>query len=136
MANDAVYEYLSEEECRALLTAGAIGRLAAIVDGKPVVFPINYVFDGVSVIFRTAPGTKLEGAGFGPVAFEIDGVDEATRSGWSVVVEGIGTEVTDALDHYSESARRLDLQPWVPGEHGHWVSIAADSITGRRVSRG
>jgi nitroimidazol reductase NimA-like FMN-containing flavoprotein (pyridoxamine 5'-phosphate oxidase superfamily) len=136
MANDAVYEHLSETECEALLKAGSIGRLAAIVDGRPVIFPINYVFDGVSIIFRTAAGTKLEGAGFGPVAFEVDGVDEANRSGWSVVVEGIGTEVTDAVDQHSESARRLDVQPWVPGEHAHWVSIAADSVTGRRVSRG
>lgn len=129
----SVYEDLSLEDCIALLAEGTIGRLAGIVNGRPFIFPVNYALDGDTVVFRTSPGTKLAGAGFGPVAFEIDGVDEAERTGWSVVVQGIGTEITDALDHRSEALRQLELQPWVPGETSHWVAIQTESVTGRRL---
>jgi hypothetical protein len=52
-----------------------------------------------------------------------------------VVVQGVGTEITDALDRRSKDLRQLELQPWVPGERAHWVAIQADSVTGRRVRR-
>lgn len=135
MDDNNEYEELSGQECLALLAHCHFGRLAAVVDGKPLIFPVNYALEADAVVFRTAPGTKLAGAGFGPVAFEIDRVSEETRTGWSVVVQGVGTEITHALDHRSESLRRLDLQAWVPGEQAHWVSIQAESITGRRLTR-
>jgi nitroimidazol reductase NimA-like FMN-containing flavoprotein (pyridoxamine 5'-phosphate oxidase superfamily) len=129
----SVYEELSLDECLALLAEGSIGRLAGIVNGKPFIFPVNYALEGDTVVFRTSPGTKLAGAGFGPVAFEIDGVSETHQTGWSVIVQGIGTEITDALDHRSEALRQLELQPWLPGERSHWVAIQAESVTGRRL---
>jgi nitroimidazol reductase NimA-like FMN-containing flavoprotein (pyridoxamine 5'-phosphate oxidase superfamily) len=131
----AVYEELSPDECLSLLGQGSIGRLAGVAEGRPFVFPINYALDGDTVVFRTSPGTKLAGAGFGRVAFEIDGVDEASRTGWSVIVQGVSREITDAVDLQSDALRRLDLQPWVPGERAHWVAIQAESITGRRLGR-
>jgi hypothetical protein len=87
------------------------------------------------VVFRTSPGTKLAGAALGHVAFEIDGVDETTQTGWSVIVQGVGTEITSSLDEHSERLRALEVQPWVPGTHAHWVGIVAQSITGRRLRR-
>lgn len=135
MSADSVYEELSPDECMALLASHSIGRLAGVVDGRPFVFPVNYMVDGDTVVFRTSPGTKLAGAGLGPVAFEVDTVDEERRIGWSVIVQGTGTEITDALDRRSEALRQLELEPWVPGEKAHWVAIQADSITGRRLRR-
>lgn len=135
MSSGSVYEELSRQECLALLAQGGIGRLAAVADSRPFVFPVNYVLDGDTVVFRTSPGTKLAGAGFGRVAFEIDGIDGEERTGWSVIVQGVGTEITDARDMSSERLRQLELQPWVPGEKAHWVSIQAESITGRRLRR-
>jgi nitroimidazol reductase NimA-like FMN-containing flavoprotein (pyridoxamine 5'-phosphate oxidase superfamily) len=132
----SVYEELSPAECTALLAQGSFGRLAGVIDGKPFLFPVNYTLDGDTIVFRTNAGTKLAGAGFGPVAFEIDGVDEAQQTGWSVIVQGIGTEITDALDHRSTALRRLELEPWVPGESAHWVAIQAESVTGRRLRGG
>lgn len=128
-----VYEELSPGECLAHLAAGRIGRLAGVVDGRPFIFPVNYVLDGATIVFRADAGTALAGAGFGWVAFEIDGVDHDEQTGWSILVRGLATEITDALDHRSRVLRALDVQPWVPGEKGHWVAIQADSITGRRL---
>lgn len=135
MTSDVVYEEISRDECLRLLSQSSLGRLAALVDGRPVVFPVNYTVDRDTVVFRTDPGTKLAGAGFGRVAFEIDGTDPERRTGWSVIVQGVGTEITEALDLRSDALRNLDLQPWAPGQRAHWVAIEAESITGRRLRR-
>jgi len=130
-----IYEDLSVDECLELLRSHQFGRIAVIIDGNPIVFPVNYGIDGDAVVFRTAPGTKLSGAAMGRVAFEIDGTDESARSGWSVIVQGVGSEITGALDHRSEQLRHLDVQPWVPGEQARWVEILPKSVTGRRLRR-
>ena len=135
MTGDVIYEEICKDECLSLLSNATLGRLAGVLQGRPFVFPVNYTLDGDTVVFRTDPGTKLAGAGFGLVAFEIDGVDRERRTGWSVIVQGVGTEITDALDVRSEAQRRLDLQPWAPGDRAHWVAIQSETITGRRVRR-
>lgn len=135
MTSNGVYEELTAEECAALLGRTSIGRLAGVAEGRPFVFPVNYAFDGNTVVFRTSPGTKLAGSAFARVAFEIDGVDEGTQTGWSVIVQGVGAEVTDAVDLQSLAVRRLDLAPWVPGPKAHWVAIRAGTVTGRRLCR-
>jgi uncharacterized protein len=136
IGSGAVLEEIPLEECLDLLTRTPVGRVGGVAHGRPFVFPINFLFDGDAVVFRTAPGTKLDGAGFGRVAFEIDGVDEETETGWSVIVQGVAAEISDMLDHHSETLRQLDLSPWVAGEKTHWVAIDAESITGRRLARG
>jgi nitroimidazol reductase NimA-like FMN-containing flavoprotein (pyridoxamine 5'-phosphate oxidase superfamily) len=95
-----------------------------------MIFPVNYVFDQDLVIFRTDPGTKLDAASEGGlVAFEVDAVDTATQTGWSVVVRGTLGEVTDAA--HLERLRALPLYPRAlerrpvrarAAAHGHWPS--------------
>jgi nitroimidazol reductase NimA-like FMN-containing flavoprotein (pyridoxamine 5'-phosphate oxidase superfamily) len=130
---DRIFEELSVEECLHLLDTHQFGRIAVVIDGQPIIFPINYALEEDSVVFRTAVGTKLSGAALGHVAFEIDDVDDTAQTGWSVIVQGVGNDITQTLDEYSERLRALAVQPWVPGEHAHWVGILAQSITGRRL---
>ena len=76
-------EELDDTECR-LLAEQHLGRLAIPDFGGPVIFPVNYVFDQDLVVFRTDPGSKLDAATEREsVAFEVDAVDEATRTGWA-----------------------------------------------------
>lgn len=100
-----------------------------------MIFPVNYVFHDDAIVFRTDEGTKLSRSALGRTVFEIDGVDEARQSGWSVVVQGVSSEIGDALDARSGRLRTLDVLPWVPGRRSHWVALQADSVTGRRVGR-
>jgi nitroimidazol reductase NimA-like FMN-containing flavoprotein (pyridoxamine 5'-phosphate oxidase superfamily) len=130
-----IYEELSLRECLELLGAHDFGRIAVVVDGQPIALPVNYSLDGDAVVFRTDPGTKLRGAAMGRVAFEIDGTDEVAQVGWSVIVQGVGNDITDALDHRSEQLRLLETRPWIPGDQARWVEILPDSVTGRRLSR-
>lgn len=67
----------------------------------------------------------------GQAAFEIDGIDEESRTGWSVIVAGKTEEVTGPSD-----VRRLDalrLEPWSPGPKPGWMRIRAFTVTGRRI---
>ena len=124
-------EELSAEECWELLDATSVGRLAVDIAGHPDIFPINYVVDGQSLMFRTLPGTKLAGAVLGrSVAFEIDGASPDDRSVWSVVVKGWAREI----NHYTElyAAEELPLYPWLAGPKPNFVEIEPERVTGRR----
>jgi hypothetical protein len=126
-------EELDEDECRRLLAEHHLGRLAVPDFGGPVIFPVNYVLDQGLVIFRTDPGSKLDAASEREqVAFEVDAVDEATRTGWSVVVRGTLAEVTDPYD--LSRLRTLPLYPWAPGKKTRYVRVRPRKITGRRIA--
>jgi nitroimidazol reductase NimA-like FMN-containing flavoprotein (pyridoxamine 5'-phosphate oxidase superfamily) len=125
-------EELAEDECRRLLAGRHLGRLAIPDFGGPMIFPVNYIYDGDAVVFRTDPGSKLDAAAERElVAFEVDAVEEATRTGWSVVVRGTLAEVTDP-DHLAR-LRALPLYPWAPGPKTRYVRVRPTSMTGRRI---
>jgi uncharacterized protein len=126
-------EELSQDECRRLLAAHHLGRLAVPDFGGPMIFPVNYVFDQDLVVFRTDPGSKLDAATeMELVAFEVDAVDEATRTGWSVVVRGSLAEITDP--YQLSRLRDLPLYPWAPGEKSRYVRVRPMKISGRRIA--
>jgi nitroimidazol reductase NimA-like FMN-containing flavoprotein (pyridoxamine 5'-phosphate oxidase superfamily) len=107
--------------------------VAFLDDGAPTILPVNYVLVDGHVVFRTDAGGKLEAAlRREQVAFEIDGVELANRTGWSVLVRGRAERVSDP----SELARlrTMPLVAWAPGAKPHYVRIGAAEITGRRIS--
>jgi nitroimidazol reductase NimA-like FMN-containing flavoprotein (pyridoxamine 5'-phosphate oxidase superfamily) len=129
-------EELSEDECLQLLEFHHIGRIGIVVDGQPLIFPVNYGLSHRIVTFRTAHGTKLSHAPGSKVAFEIDGYTPLTRVGWSVLVQGVAIDATTALDVVSWTARRASLRSLAPGEKVHRLAIEPTSITGRRFKLG
>lgn|GEM_PF-213129 len=135
-AGAAQLEEMDEEECLALLAGHEVGRVVVVHDGTPLVFPVNYILDGRTVAFRTDPGTKLDWATLGRVAFEIDHLDPHRREGWSVLVQGVGRDVTDAYDQWSQRiTAHGELEPWAGGEKRHWIALAAPRFSGRRIRR-
>lgn len=125
-------EILSEAECLELLRSRRVGRIALTDRGQPLIFPVNYATDDRAIVFRTAPGMKLTEAPMSQVAFEIDEVDTAAGTAWSVVVQGVAYEITSALDHLSERLRELVVEPMAPGERHNWVAVVRREISGRR----
>ena len=126
---------LTRSECFGLLANAHLGRVAVTDELGPVVFPVNFVLDRHTVVFRTEPGTKLHAASRGSrVCFEADGTDPAARTGWSVIVRGEVTEVTEE----SELARlrELPLRVWAAGPRNHYVRILPAVLTGRRIAAG
>lgn len=127
-------EILSENECLLLLGRTTIGRLAMVHEGRPEVFPVNFRRDGRSIVFRTDEGTKLDLVEAGhPMAFEVDELEPHARAGWSVVVTGQASDVTDA--EAAETLRKLQIRPWSTGPKARYVRLLPERIEGRRVVR-
>jgi nitroimidazol reductase NimA-like FMN-containing flavoprotein (pyridoxamine 5'-phosphate oxidase superfamily) len=124
---------LGFEECLERLRTAPVGRLALVHTGEPVVFPVNHAIDGVDVVFRTSWGSKLELAETsGVVAYEVDGYDSLSESGWSVVVKGTAQLVYEDAD--TDRYDLLGLRSWAdPEGRGFWVRIRPVEITGREV---
>lgn len=120
---------LDRDACWEHLRSSEVGRLGISIKNHPDIFPVNYVVDGDSVVFRTEAGTKLAGAVLGvSVAFEADGVTDAEA--WSVVIKGRATEIEQMQELFD--AAELPLYPWHAAPKHRWVRIVADEITGRR----
>ena len=127
-------EVLDETECLALLGSAEVGRVGVVVDGQPLIFPVNHALEGRSIVVRTDSTRMLSGASLARVAFEADGFDAGARSGWTVLAEGIGNDVTDALDTTSEHLQGVPMAPWAPGPKARLLRIDVRTITGRRFA--
>jgi nitroimidazol reductase NimA-like FMN-containing flavoprotein (pyridoxamine 5'-phosphate oxidase superfamily) len=122
---------LTFDECWDLLAASVVGRLALVVDGHPEIFPVNFVVERRSVVFRTAAGTKFwEAAKETAAAFEIDGYDSRTGEAWSVTARGVMALIDNPEEQSAADA--LGLEPWEPGNKAHYVRLAPKVLTGRR----
>jgi nitroimidazol reductase NimA-like FMN-containing flavoprotein (pyridoxamine 5'-phosphate oxidase superfamily) len=126
-------ERLTHAECLSLLADDEIGRLAFAVGGTAEIFPINYVLDGETIVFRTDPGTKLSNGPGSRATFEIDDFDRASRSGWSVIAVGRLEEVTDFDARTLARVRELGVDPWA-GDKQHWLRLLIERTSGRRLS--
>ncbi|WP_334171984.1 pyridoxamine 5'-phosphate oxidase family protein [Sinomonas sp.] len=122
---------LASEECWARLRTMVVGRLSISGAEYPELFPINYVVDRGTVVFRSDPGTKIAASmDRARVAFEVDGFEPATNEAWSVVIKGglepvlQTTEIVDALT--------LPLFPWQHGSKAFFVRIVPVALTGRQ----
>lgn len=128
-------DVLSSEECAELVAGEEIGRVGFNQRGQTIILPVNYAFIAGSVLFRTAPGSKLDIALIGgPTSFEVDAWDAETRSGWSVLIKGRSAEVTD--EWVVSLAEHFGVEPWadqIPRDH--WVRISVDEISGRWIYR-
>ncbi len=119
---------LTRDECLRLVASAPIGRIAVITaEGLPMVVPVNFVLDGETIVFRTDFGTKVDALRRHPVAFEVDELDLSTRTGWSVLVQGVAHEVPP------QEVEHVSVEPWVAGERRQWVRVVPRVVTGRRI---
>jgi uncharacterized protein len=131
MSDAAGLRVLSDDECSELLRRHRFGRLAVWLEGWPAILPVNYLFDGTSVVIRTAPGSKLEEAPLAAVAFEIDDADRFGHWGWSVLVQGPAFDITSSAGEMPEHLRELPVRPWAPGARDYWLKVTAVRVSGR-----
>jgi uncharacterized protein len=125
---------LDRAESLRLLATLQVGRLIFTVNALPAVRLMNFaVVDGLIVLRTAAETTVGRKVNDVIVAFEADDLDAATSSGWSVVVMGRATRVSDPdlIARY----RNVPLIPWAPGEHDQFLTITSEVVDGHRVSR-
>ncbi|MGD1173193.1 pyridoxamine 5'-phosphate oxidase family protein [Mycobacterium seoulense] len=124
---------LPVNECWDLLAGVTLGRLVTSVGGQPEIFPVNYVVQRRTVLFRTAEGTKLVSTAINNrVLFEVD--DHDVAEGWSVIIKGTARSLH--TNEEIEEAERAQVLPWTSYEKSHYVRIVPEIVTGRRFRFG
>jgi nitroimidazol reductase NimA-like FMN-containing flavoprotein (pyridoxamine 5'-phosphate oxidase superfamily) len=127
-SNDS--KVLSVHDCWEALRSASVGRLAVVNNGAPDIFPVNYLPEDGTVVFRTGPGAKIDAlAAGGPVALEADGLNTYGTIAWSVVLKG-NAEILDVSGDELMLAR--GPSPWEEGKKDKLVRITPDEISGRR----
>jgi len=126
---------LSRPECLALVDSVGFGRVGVSIGALPAVLPVVLALLGDAIVFRTAPGTKLALASTGAVvAIEMDDFERASGAGWSVLVRGLASEITDPAA--IAGARSVLADTWLDDHHAqHYVRVGLDLVTGRRLGR-
>ncbi|WP_329438526.1 pyridoxamine 5'-phosphate oxidase family protein [Streptomyces canus] len=130
------YRELGRQECLRLMAKAPIGRIVYTRRALPAVLPVNFTLDGDgAILLRASAASELVRAIDGAVvAFETDDVDAARHSGWSAVVTGTATVVTDPREH--ERLARTGPVPWVPAPQEVFVRIEPELVTGRELLGG
>jgi nitroimidazol reductase NimA-like FMN-containing flavoprotein (pyridoxamine 5'-phosphate oxidase superfamily) len=125
-------QILALPDCWRLVGTMPVGRIALQGDRGPDIFPVNFALDGETIVFRTERGTKLSRLTDGAdVAFEVDGIDVDSQSGWSVVLKGHAHQIRDP-DELAALAK-LPLRYWAPGLKPHWIRVVPRDVTGRQI---
>jgi nitroimidazol reductase NimA-like FMN-containing flavoprotein (pyridoxamine 5'-phosphate oxidase superfamily) len=137
---------LSSEECWAVLERGRTAHLGVVSEGEAYVTPMSYVIRADEIVFRTAPGRR------------VDSLEENTRvcievtvdrddTGWeSVILWGAarfiddetvhGEVVADLLAKYHTESLFSSAAPQVAPAERSVVAIRPDQITGRSSGGG
>ncbi|MCP8998506.1 pyridoxamine 5'-phosphate oxidase family protein [Pseudarthrobacter sp. RMG13] len=124
-------EVLNVHDCWKYLRSASVGRVAVSTASGPEIFPVNYVPDYGTVVFRTGPGTKLDAVlGGATIVLEADGLNAYGTIAWSVIVKGTA-EVVDSAQDVQEAAD-AGLSPWEPGSKDNLVRVTPSEVSGRR----
>jgi len=129
-------ETLDRAECLRLLETVPVGRIGVSIGALPAILPVNFAVVGDRIVIRTVPGTKLDAATMhAVVAFEVDDYAPDGSSGWSVMVQGVCSEVVAPAERAALAASAL--RPWAfdEGEATRFVRIDLSFVTGRRYGR-
>jgi nitroimidazol reductase NimA-like FMN-containing flavoprotein (pyridoxamine 5'-phosphate oxidase superfamily) len=132
---------LSLENSRKMLHANHIARLGCIVDGEPYVVPVNYTFDGETVLVHSLPGRKITAMRANPrVCLQVDEVEDELT--WKSVIAfgryeeiSLPTERSLAMNHLLSSHPKLTpVESVIANDAGAPIPIVfricVDRITG------
>ena len=124
---------MDRRECLHLLQYESfLGRIAFASDGVVHMRPVNYLGDERGLVFCTASETILAAVSAGTaIVFEIDASHPLEHSGWSVIVRGDATEITDPQE--LDYLRRGPLKSWAVSPRERWVRLAIAEISGVRI---
>jgi uncharacterized protein len=127
---------LSQEECRELLSAGLVGRVAVCTPVGPHIVPVNYAVVDDAIVLRTTPYSVLGSHARGSIlAVEVDQFDYERQRGWSVVARGRADVVTTA-EELKHIRSVWDPNAWAAGQRNLYVRVRWSELTGRRLGPG
>ena len=125
------FTLLSRSRCQELLESQSIGRVAWQAADGPQILPVTYAYHDGTIIFRTSPyGVLSELVRPTDVALEIDELDQESRQGWSVLVQGRAQGIAEP-DQLVRMWAVGGVVPWASGVRNVFIQIIPHRITGR-----
>ena len=122
---------LSAARCQELLEGGEVGRVGWSAAHGPQIFPVSYAWYDDLIVFRTSPyGILSELSRRTQVVFEVDHLDEASHTGWSVLARGYATGIASP----AQLARLWTVdgaEPWATGIRNVFIGISVSQLSGR-----
>lgn len=127
---------LDRDEAMRLLASVDYGRVVFAQRALPAIRPVNHLVDAGRVIVRSRLSSTVSTVvGSGTivgvvVAYQADDLDPHRRLGWSVVITGLASTVTDP-----EQRARYEklLHPWVNLAMDTVIAIEPEIVTGIRI---
>ncbi len=112
-----------------------VGRMVHVHDDRLFVAPVNFVLERRDVLLLTGEGAELLDAASenARAALEVDDLVNWSQSGWSVLIRGQLSIVTNV--EKIQSVLSL-LHPWAEGDRSHLVCLSGQEVTGRRIDPG
>ncbi|UUU26579.1 pyridoxamine 5'-phosphate oxidase family protein [Streptomyces sp. DSM 40750] len=134
MVQNHAFRALDRQECLRLLADVPVGRVVYTRQALPAVLPVDFALDidGAVLLCTSATSDLVRAIDGVVVAFEGDEFDPASRSGWSVVVTGRASVVTDPAEH--ERLSRGGPTSWMPMRDEVFVRIESEVVTGRELN--
>lgn len=127
---------MSDEQCREILAAGLVARVAMCTPVGPHVVPVNYSLVDDSVVIRTTPYSVLGAqAGGALLALEVDEFDDEHQRGCSVVARGRAETIT-AADELHQIRRAWEPNAWAGGTRSLFLRLPWSELSGRRLGSG
>ena len=129
------FEALGRQQCLDLMESNHLGRVAWQAADLPQILPVTYAMYQGSAHFRTAPDSILaELARPTSVALEVDELDQQTRSGWSIVLHGRTSAVSEP-EALADLWASDFLVPWAVGNRTLFIRIVPERVSGRIIRR-
>ncbi len=121
---------LAAEECWELLRSEPVGRIAWNGPEGPTVQPVNFALSQGGIEVRTTAYSAIGHlSDDSAVTFQVDRIDPAARSGWSVLARG---KVTFDWTYGRVEAPGVDV--WPSGERALRLHLEVSEISGRRLT--
>jgi nitroimidazol reductase NimA-like FMN-containing flavoprotein (pyridoxamine 5'-phosphate oxidase superfamily) len=128
------FRAITRARCEELLRSQSVGRIAwQAADGLQIL-PVTYAWHEGTIIFRTSPyGVLSELVRPTDVALEIDELDQDSRRGWSVVVQGRAQGVAEP-DQLVRMWTGGGVVPWAAGVRNVFIQVTPRRVSGRVVA--
>ena len=127
------FRRLNRAESLPLLASAQVGRLIFTVGALLAVRVMNFALVDQLIVLRTAANTTVARSVNGAiVAFEVDDLDVATSSSWSVTVTGRAMLIADPEQIHRY--QMTPLVPWASGVRDQFVTITTEKAEGQRVT--
>ena len=132
-------EQITEEECWELLARASVGRIALSIHALPAIFPVQYYLHGRNLAVCLGHLQLPERALNAVVAFAADAIDPASRSGWSVQVQGNASAprqpMADDFCGQPAAAQVVQIEPGTISGHRVHLCPFIDSLRSGAWSR-